>query len=135
MSTQKIRQALEAHLKALDPTFPTAWQGVTFTPAAGQSYQEVYLLPAASQSTGLRQLTTVYRGVFQVTLCYASGHGVDDAEAKAEAIAAHFDPASTVLEKAGVVVRIEGRPSIGGPLPGEPGRLRVPVSVRYVSIN
>jgi hypothetical protein len=135
MSNQAIRQALESHLADLASPLPTAWQGLPFTPPAGEPYQEVFLLPAANQTTDLRQSTTVCRGVFQVTLCYPTGSGVADAEAKADAIAAHFDPASTVLTKDGVTVRIEGRPNIGGPLPGEPGRLRIPVSVRYVSIN
>lgn len=135
MSQSKIRQALEARLKALEPDFPTAWQGLPFTPMGGQPYQEAFFLPAQPSTPGLRQSSTVYRGVFQVTLCYPSGSGVAAADAKAEAIAAHFDPASTVLEKDGVKVRIEGAPAIGGPLPGEPGRIRIPVSVRYVSIN
>lgn len=132
MSDPRIRQALETHLAALD-NMPTAYQNVEFDPPAGVPFQEAYVLPAPGRTLGLRQKTTLHRGIFQVNLCYPAGSGAGDVEARGKLLQAHFSPSETVLESGGVKVRIAGKPVIGAPVPGRPGLYVVPVSIRYES--
>lgn len=139
MSDPNIRAALEAHLETLAPALPTAWQNRDFDPAAeapnGAPYQEAFVLPGPSRPVDLRQRRAINIGVFQINLCYPTGAGADAVEARGKLIRTHFDPATTVLESAGVKVRIAGRPVIGAPIEGRPGRYVVPVSIRYESIT
>jgi len=132
MSDPRIRQALEAHLAVLVPDLPTAYQNVDFAPPEGP-YQEAFMIPGKSETVGLGQRTAINRGIFQVNLCYATGSGAGEVEARGKLIAEHFAPSSTVLNAGGVTVRIVGKPAIGAPVPGRPGRYVVPVSIRYSS--
>lgn len=134
MSDPRIRAALEAHLDALEPPLATAWQNREFEPTDDAPYQEAYAIPGPNRTLGLKQRTTLNRGIFQVNLCYPSGGETDEVEARARLVQVHFHPSSTVLIGDGVEVRIAGLPVIGAPVPGRPGRYVVPVSIRYESI-
>lgn len=135
MSTPEIRAALEAHLEALEPALDTAWQNREFSPPADDPYQEAFILPGNPKRLDLRQRRAINIGIFQINLCYPTGAGAEAVEARGKLIREHFDPATTVLESGGVKVRIAGRPVIGAPIDGRPGRFVVPVSIRYESIT
>ena len=133
MADEKIRKALEDHLAALDPAFPTVWQNRP-TPAGFDSarpHQKAFLLRAPNASQGLRERTTLHSGTFQINLCYPSGKGVAEIEARGVALQEHFR--GQVLTLDGVKVQIRGKPSIADPVSISP--YVVPVSIRYQSIN
>jgi hypothetical protein len=135
MSDPRIRAALEAHLEALAPALPTAWQDREFEPPDSAPYQEAFVIPGPNQSLGLKQRTALIKGIFQINLCYPSGGETDEIEARGRVVQQHFHPETTVLESDGVKVRIAGLPVIGAPVPGRPGRYVVPVSIRFTSIT
>lgn len=133
MADEKIRKALEAHLHAMVPALPTVWQNRP--PPAGfaetKPHQKAFLLRVENQSRGLREETTLHSGIFQINLCYPSGTGVAEIEARGVALQEHFR--GQILELDGVKVRIRGKPSIADPISISP--YVVPVSIRYQSIN
>ncbi len=137
MSDPNIRAALEAHLEALLPQLPTAWQNREFDPETdapdNAPYQEAFVIPGPSRTVDLMQRRAINRGIFQVNLCYPTGSGAESVEARGKLVRDHFDPSTTILNAGGLKVRIAGRPVIGAPVPGRPGRYVVPVSIRYES--
>lgn len=133
MADEKIRKALEAHLYTMAPNLPTIWQNrpapAGFTDA--KPHQKVFVLRVENQSRGLCEETTLHSGIFQVNLCYPSGTGVAEIEARGVALQEHFR--GQILEHEGVKVRVRGKPSIHDPISISP--YVVPVSIRYQSIN
>jgi hypothetical protein len=129
-----IRAALETYLATLAPALETAVQNVEFEPpAADVPYQECYLLTAPGRGVGLRQRTTLNRGIFQVNLCYPAGAGAGGAESRGKALQAHFPPNLVIDAGDEGKIRITGQPVVGAEVPGRPGRYVVPVSIRYES--
>lgn len=134
MSDPRIRNALEAHLAALAPVLPTAWQNVEFdAPSDGSPYQEAYVLSGPNRTVGLKQRTAIHAGIFQVNLCYAAGDGAAAAELRGKLTKEHFNPATVLYGVDGLKIRIKGQPVIGDPVGGRPGRFVVPVSIRFES--
>lgn len=134
MSEEKIRKALEARLFSSPGQLPTVWQNKPPVDGfnASAPHQKAFLLPSENKSYGLKEKTTLHRGIFQVNLCYPSGTGAALVEARGAVLQAHFAP-GTELTADGVKVRIRGKPSIAGPVSSSP--YVVPVSIRYESIN
>lgn len=130
---EKIRQALEDHLEAMDPYLPTVWQNKT--PAApidfNDPHQKAFLLPVPTKLMHLRQKTELHSGIFQVNLCYPTGIGAYDVDARAAAIARHY--LGRKLEVDGFKVEIVGYPAIAAPVTQTP--YVVPVSISYKLIN
>lgn len=104
------RGALETRLKALDPTFPTAWENASYTPTTGTPYQQVTLMRATPenpvQGIGFRE-----QGFLQVSLYYPLNKGPGDAEAKAKALRDWF-PKKLSLVHGGITVTINAAAEI-----------------------
>lgn len=132
MSTAKIRAALETRLALMSPAIATAYQNVQHAPAQGAPYQRVDLLPAEPENpeagSGMfrREL-----GVLQVTLFYPLGRGSGAAEARADAIKAHF-PRGLSMVKDGIIVTVDRTAHV---MPGfvDEDRWAVPVRISYFS--
>lgn len=129
----KIRKALELHLAAFEPKLPTIWQnrGDPQGFNANAPYQKAFLMPASNRAFRLRENVVLQSGIFQINLCYPTGIGAYEPEARAGALAAHFK--GRILEADGVKVRIKGYPDIAPSVSVSP--YVVPVSISYESIN
>lgn len=138
MAEEKIREALERHLEAFDPEFQSIWQNKPEPEGFDSSvpYQKAFVLRNKTRRHGLRGKKALHSGIFQVSLCYPSGIGVADVEARAVALQQHFkgqDGKDLILEYDGVRVQILGLASIADPVSQSP--YVVPVSIGYQSIN
>lgn len=108
MSNAVIRKLLQAHLMTGAPgdVLPTAWEGVAFTPTAGQAYQKPYLLPARTRNPTMGDGFKREVGLFQISLGYPDGAGTGGIESKAASLCAHF-ARGLVLEDGLVRVRVD----------------------------
>ena len=111
MALPRIKVALEKALKALDPSFSTAYENVEFTPQAGVPYQDVQIVPRApdNQTVGDGYYREV--GELQVFLSYPSNTGTSACMNKAVQIRDYFKRGNT-YSNAGVDVNIMKTPSI-----------------------
>jgi hypothetical protein len=117
----------------MSPALPCVWQNKP-TPTnfdANKAHQKIYLLPATPRSYGLTEKTTLHSGIFQINLCYPTGIGTADIEARGKAIQEHFKGQKLALD--GVTVQVRGMPAIAAPVSTSP--YVVPVSIRYQSIT
>ena len=89
MSQQAIRGALQTRLATLGWANQTAWEGVAFTPVAGQPYQEVTTGFGEPDAITLAH-SDVLKGVFQVRLLYPPGQGTAAPDIRAKAVADAF---------------------------------------------
>lgn len=128
METLLVRRALEKQLKLIDPTFPTAYENVSFTTPSGP-YQRCKLVPGAPENPSIGD--DYYRevGQFIVFLCYPVNTGTADVLTKASNIRDHFQRGSTYSES-GIQVRIEYTPQIAGGINVD-DRYIVPVIIEY----
>lgn len=134
MSDSNIETAMLAHLKALAPSFPTAYPNVKFTATSGVAHQEVFMLRADNQNPFVGTTgPTLRRGIMQVKLKYPIGEGSGAALAKALTIQSHFDR-GVVLTFGGTRVTIEQEPSIQPALPGADW-YALPVNIPYRSYD
>ena len=74
----RIRQALEKAVLAVTPAIDTAFENTTFNPRAGEPYQQLYFLPAKPSAAVIDDSISEVLGVFQITLRYPAGKGVED---------------------------------------------------------
>lgn len=88
--SENIRRALESRLATMSPALSTAYENVSFTPVNGTPYQVVTLLPATPETEVLGCTRHREIGIFQVQLHYPVGNGSATAQARAEAVRAHF---------------------------------------------
>lgn len=133
MSLPVIRKLLESRLALLLPSLPTAFDNVAFTVQQAVPHQEVNLIPAGVEdpSFGIPGGVQLKRevGLMQVTLCYPEQEGSGAAEARAEAVRAHF-PRGLVLQEGSVRLVLVRSPSVHQGRPSR-GFFRVPVSIYY----
>lgn len=131
MSDKAIRAALETRLSAIGSPLATAWENLEFEPTPGVPYQRVSILRAEPENPELSGTLVRLSGFMQVTLFYPQADGPGAAEAKAEAIRAHF-PRKLTLSSGGVSVVIDPTPYVmQGFADGD--RWAVPVRVPYFS--
>lgn len=85
MSRAAIRTALESHLAALTPQWPTQWDNVTFSePTNRTPWQRASVMFADTKPLGMAAGSgQEWRGVFHVTIWTPSGTGPQAAEARA----------------------------------------------------
>lgn len=72
----RIRQALEKAVLAVTPAIDTAFENTTFSPRAGEPYQQLHFLPAKPEAAVIDDSISEVLGVFQITLRYPAGEGV-----------------------------------------------------------
>lgn len=108
--SEAIRDALQNHLKALDPTFRTQIENAKFVPDATTPFQRVQMLYAEPDNAVLGCARHREVGVFQVGLHYPYGTNYGAAQTKAEQIRIHFKRGTT-LSSAGQNVLITRTPS------------------------
>lgn len=129
----KLHKALDLHLHAMEPPLPTIWPNKTPPENFDQNaaHQKSFLLPANNRARGLQENGVLQSGIYQVNLCYPTGIGSYEPEARAVALAKHFKGQVLVVD--GRKLRIKGFPDIAPPVSVSP--YVVPVTIRYESIN
>jgi hypothetical protein len=107
MSHRTIRQIYEARLAAWAaaraPVLRIAYEGVTFTPTADETYLKAYTMPAGTNSETLGGDHKAYTGVFQVSVVTPSATGTGKAEGIVDELAALF-PLNGRYTKTGLTV-------------------------------
>jgi len=107
MSHKIIRQIYEARLAAWAAAkvaaLRIAYEGVTFTPADGETYLAAFTLPAGTSSETLGGDHRTYTGLFQVSVVTPSGAGTGKAEGIVDELAALF-PLNARYTKTGFTV-------------------------------
>jgi len=131
MSIALIRRALESELKAVSPTFNTAWENVSFKPPNSSTpYQEVNILFArpfnAEVAPNHQEL-----GYMQVKLMYPLKKGTAAVSTRAELLRSTFTRGNS-FTNGGVTVNITDTPEV---LPGivDDGRFAIIVKIRFRS--
>jgi|SRR6476661_7065627 len=121
----KIKQAIEVHLTALDQTFQTAWENVDFKPT-NAPFQAPTFLFAEPDDQGFRDSPYIQRGIFTNTLAYPTNEGGESAQNKADEVANHFKRGTSLLTTAGFSVIFDRTPEItGGAIEGDRFIIRV----------
>lgn len=133
MSNKTIRSLLENRLKtwaaARSPALRIAYQDAPFTPAAGETYLECFVLPADTDSQDFAGEHRLYRGVWQVTIVKPKGKGLPAALAIEDELAALF-PLNLQLTSGSFDLFIRS-PMGSGPALADELNSRVPVSCQY----
>lgn len=133
MSRALIRTALEAHLAALSPAWPTAWENVAFTPPAGQPWQRATILFADTRAMGIGAgAPEHWQGHLHVVLWTPADQGAQAAEARFELLAGrtgHFQRGQ-VLTAGDVAVTIL-QPTTRPALTSEPQWFGLPVLIPF----
>jgi hypothetical protein len=131
MSLLKISAAFEKKLKALDTNFPTALENLPYTPITGTAYQRVRVLPATPVNSTLGDNYHRENGFCEIILFYPVNTGRGAAQAKAEAIKAHF-PRNLSLTEAGQIIKIDRTPTINAAIQ-DGDRYALPITISYYS--
>jgi hypothetical protein len=133
MSHKLIRQIYEAHLAAWAaarvPALRIAYQGVTFTQTAGETYLEAFTLPAGTNSDALAGDHKAFIGLFQVSVVTPVGSGTGKSEGIVDELAALF-PLFDRYSKAGLTV-VTMTPVEQGPGIPDGSNWTVPASFQY----
>lgn len=133
MSHKIVRSLLEGRLKtwaaARIPVLRIAYQNVSFTPAANETYLRAFTLPAGTDSNDLAGAHRLYTGVFQVTIVTSVGTGPGAAETLADELVALY-PLNDRLTKAGFTAQVV-TPVEPGPEQQEDTVFALPLSFQY----
>lgn len=133
MSHKTIRSLFEARLadwaKLKKPALRIAFQNVSFTPAANETYLRAFSMPAGTGSDDLAGQHRVYRGLFQITIVTPAGGGSGVGEGLAEELAALF-PLNDRLSLGYLTVLVMS-PVEPGPQQQEDTSCSLPVSFQY----
>lgn len=109
MSQLAIQTALENALAAMSPALDTVHGNESYSPVAGQPYQEVYVMFATPANPTMGDGFYQELGVLQVNLQYPTGAGTADAAERAELIRQAFKRGST-FSADGITVQIDKTP-------------------------
>nr|WP_286948257.1 phage tail terminator-like protein [Pseudomonas sp. UBA6718] len=133
MSNKLIRQLFENRLKtwaaARSPALRIAYQDAPFTPVAGETYLECFVLPADTDSQDFAGEHRLYRGVWQITIVKPKGNGLGAALGIEDELAALF-PNSLMLSSGSFDLFIRS-PMGAGPALVDELNTRIPVSCQY----
>ncbi len=133
MSTEAVRAILEGRLAtwAAGRSTPlrVAYENVPFTPAAGETYLQAFLLPGPTLSQDLKGDHRGYVGVFQVTIVRPAGTGRGPALSIAAELNTLF-PVNGRYTSGSVTVQVI-TPASAGPGIAEAERFAIPVSFQY----
>ncbi|WP_426287546.1 phage tail terminator-like protein [Luteibacter sp. E-22] len=133
MSNKLVRRAIETRLAAWaaarTPALRIAFEDVPFTPANGETYLEVFMLPAATGSDDLAGVHRVYRGVYQINVVTPSGVGPGPAEAIADELTALF-PLNLRMAVGGFTAQVVTPATVAKGEP-DPPTYTQPVSFQY----
>lgn len=92
-----VRKALEQHLAALSPSWPTAWENVAYERSNATLFQRVFMLPGQPVSEGIFRGSVVrHLGIFQVDVITAMEGGPGTGDARADAIQSHFKRGTSI---------------------------------------
>ncbi len=129
MSQALIRRAFEKRLAAIVPALATAYENRTYVPVSGTPYQRANLLPATPDNSTQGPTTYFEIGVFQITLCYPSGNGSTDIEARVQLVRNQFKRGTSMTEGS-VMTLVTHTPRVA-PGYADGDRWCIPVSVTY----
>lgn len=127
----RIRQALEKAVLAVAPAIDTAFENTTFKPRANEPYQQLHFLPAKPEAAVIDDSISEVLGVFQITLRYPAGKGVEDVLGRASLYERAFSVGAK-FEHAGVKTYIY-RPAEINILGVDGDRYGVAVSIYFKS--
>lgn len=132
MKNKDIHKALARKLEAVAGSLSIAvsWENVSFQPPTSGIFLEENFLPAESEDIFIQGTAAVHRGVYQVTVVYPLGKGVQVAEDIADKIAEQF-PNNAIIDSANKRLFVNGFPSIFSGYP-DTTAYRVPVSIPYM---
>lgn len=138
MSRVKIRKALETHLAALTPAWPTQWQNQQFdveseVEDADPGWQRATILFSETDSVGVGpNVPKLWQGTYQIDIFARPNKGPGIADARAEAVRAHF-PRGRNLTADGIAVTIlepyDGNEQV------EPKWFSVPVKIPFFAVT
>lgn len=128
MSQVIIRKILETRLATMS-SLATAYENASYTPVTGTPYQRVNLLPATPDNNTIGDDHYLELGIFQVTLCYPKNTGANAAQARAEAVKAHFNR-GLGLSDSGLTLSISRTPNIN-PAFVDDAFYCIPISIQY----
>jgi hypothetical protein len=133
MSHRIIRSLFEARLatwaKARTPVLRIAYQNVSFTPAANETYLRAFAIPAGTDSNDLAGAHRLFTGLFQVTIVTPSNSGTGAGETLADQLAALY-PLNDALTKDAITVLVM-TPVEPGPEQQDDTTCELPVSFQY----
>ena len=129
MSLVKISAAFEKRLATIASNLPTAFENTVYAPVEGTAYQRVRLLPAQPENPTLGDGYYREVGFFEVILFYPINKGRGSAQAKAEAIKAHFARGLAMTES-GLTVKVMRTPIVGSAIQDEKNYI-LPISINY----
>lgn len=108
------RKALETHLKALSPAWPTAWENVGYVADASKAYQRVYMLPGTPVSEGIFKDAVIrHLGIFQVDVIAPIEGGSATGDTRASAIQSHFRRGTSLAVDGSQNLWVPDHPAIG----------------------
>lgn len=133
MSNKLIRSLLEKRLKdwaaARTPVIRIAYQDVPFTPNAGETYLQCFVLPAPTDSLDQQGVHRLYAGVWQVSVVKQKGSGLGTALSIEDELAALF-PNNLKLSSGGFALFIRS-PMGSGPAITDELNTLLPLSCDY----
>lgn len=124
-----IRAAFVTKLQAF-PSLPSvAWENVPFTPAAGVTYIQPFLLPgepfqAEIGTNGINR----HSGVYQISVFYPAGQGVAALNTLTADLCDHFKR-GTSLAYSGVTVTVQK--AYPSPAMQETDRVHIPITIQF----
>lgn len=140
MSRAAIRTALESHLAALVPQWPTKWENVLFNePTDKRPWQSAAMLFADTRPTGIFApgAGEHWSGVFHVTIWTPAGTGPQAAEARAAALRGDLAAGTEGHFRRGLVLSAAGahvtilQPYERAPITSDPKWYGLPVLIPF----
>lgn len=130
MAILEIKRAAERHLLGINPTLPTAWEGVSFTPPS-TIYQRVQVIPRRVEDPVFgagfhREIIS-----FQVFVVSPVNKGTAEAISRAELIRDRFKKSTSLLE-GDIRIHVLSTPQIAG-ASVQQDRIIVPVLIELVA--
>lgn len=133
MTTKIIRTLFETRLKtwaaARSPALRVAYEDMSFTPNANETYLRCFTLPARTDSGDLAGSHRLYTGIWQVNIIKPANGGIGAASGIAEELATLF-PMNLELTSGSFMVAVR-QPMGPGPLIVDATTSTMPVSCSY----
>lgn len=124
-----IRAAFVTKLQTFTGLPSVAWENVPFTPTAGVTYIQPFLLPgepfqAEIGTNGINR----HSGVYQISVFYPAGQGVAALNTLTADLCDHFKR-GTSLTYSGVTVTVQK--AYQSPMQQETDRVHIPITIQF----
>lgn len=103
-----IQRALDDHLKDFPALPDVAWEGTVYRPHPGRPYFATKTLARAQRMLGVgRESGIEHSGIYQISIFYPVGEGMENVAAAADAVADFFKPGTSIPVSAGGFLRVQ----------------------------